>query len=138
LSFQRGADANENILYLTVFHDNKGADTNFSRCFWEFDFSNGLNGARDFVKDKLNTINSDSKIISRSVTKLEFEPLDASGNPASDLNVTPVAIRIKLSMMENEVKLKEWKEMSDSTEKNNFKAQNEYTFYRTVWLGKRN
>ena len=138
LSFQRGADANENILYLTVFHDNKGADTDFPRCFWEFDF-NGIDDARTFVKEKLNTVGSDSKIISRSVTELEFEPLDASGNPASDLTVTPVAIRIKLSMMENETKWKEWKDMAeDSDAKKNFKTQNEYTFYRTVWLGKRN
>jgi hypothetical protein len=69
---------------------------------------------------------------------LEFEPLDASGNPG-DLNVTPVAIRIKLSMMENETKLKEWKDMAENSDaKKNFKTQNEYTFYRTVWLGKRN
>lgn len=141
LSFQRGADANENILYLTVFHDNKGANTDFPRCFWEFDF-NGIDDARTFVKEKLNTVGSDSKIISRSVTELEFEPLDASGNPASE-TVTPVAVRIKLSLMENEAKWTEWKDMPESTEnekklKKEFKNQNQYTFYRTVWLGKRN
>ena len=148
LSFQRGADANENILYLTVFHDDDGKNTEFSKYFWEFEDTTSdsipemVKKARDSVITKLDEMisssNNNHKIISRSVTELEFEPLDASGNPAS-LTVTPVAIRIKLSMMENETKLKEWKDMAeDSDAKKNFKTQNEYTFYRTVWLGKRN
>ena len=99
--------------------------------------------ARDFVKKKLNTVNADSKIILRSVTELEFEPLDASGNSVSNLTVTPVAVRIKLSLMENEAKLTEWKAMPETDDrekelKKEFKTQNQYTFYRTVWLGKRN
>ena len=142
LSFQRAGS--DKALYLTVFHDNKGADPDFSRCFWEFDLDGGMvDKARDFVKGKLNTVNADSKIILRSVTELEFEPLDASGNSVSNLTVTPVAVRIKLSLMENEAKLTEWNAMPESTEdekklKKEFKNQNQYTFYRTVWLGKRN
>ena len=138
LSFQRGSNAGE--LLLKVFHDK---DPDFSDYFWEFAVDD-LAAARTGIKTKLDGSDQDHiKTVSRAVTELEFEPLDASGHLMSDLTLTPVAIRIKLSMMENETKLKEWNGMPKSTDeekklRKEFKDQNSYTFYRTVWLGKRN
>lgn len=131
LSFQRGSNAGE--LLLKVFHDK---DPDFSDYFWEFAVDD-LTAARTGIKTKLD--GSDHiKTVSRAVTELEFEPLDASGNLGAS-TLTPVAIRIKLSMLENETKLKEWDKLKDDeAARKKFEDQNSYTFYRTVWLGKRN
>ena len=152
LSFQRtqqaGENLGDNILVLTVFND---LDPDFSRYFWEFNMEDGKNdltSVRGNLKGKLNisslpssgTPPANAKILLRNVTGLEFTPIHEDGNQA-DLTKTPFAIKIKLSLMESEAKLREWRDMPDNPDdpnaKKDFKAQNEYTFYRTVWLGKR-
>ena len=68
---------------------------------------------------------------------MEFTPIKEDGQTAGDLTKTPFAIKIKLTLMESEAQLREWAKITDSTSKSDFQKEHEYTFERTVWLGKR-
>ena len=146
LSFQRISQSGEslnNILALKIYSD---SDADFSGGFWEFNLPSGNNdrdNATTFIRGKLDGFSLPAsgtsrnvKILLRNVTGIEFTPINEDGSTAS-LTTTPVAVKIKLTVMETEAKLREWNAMPNGDAKNNFRQENEYTFYRTVWLGKR-
>ena len=154
LSFQRTEQVREqnepnlgdNILVLKVFND---SDKDFPGYFYEFNV--GKDNSSETVRGKLKTkltvdslpkssTPSDVKILLRNVTGLEFTPIKedgSEGNMSEDLTKTPLAIKIKLTLMESEARLREWAKITDSTLKSDFQKEHEYTFERTVWLGKR-
>ena len=153
LSFQRTKqerDSNEpnlgdNILVLKVFND---SDKDFPGYFYEFNVNPGGDNSIETVRGKLKTkltvgslpkssTLSNVKILLRNVTGLEFTPIKEDGQTAGDLTKTPFAIKIKLTLMESEAQLREWAKITDSTSKSDFQKEHEYTFERTVWLGKR-
>ena len=155
LSFQRGtktdSDSSKNetkCLFLKVFCD---LDKDFSGCFYEYNLPEGANdpaGAREFIRKTLDGfslpdsgVSRNVQILSRCITALEFTPMKIDGTTEL-YTKTPAAIKIKLSLMENEAKWNEWHSMPENNNnekelKKTFREQNEYTFYRTVWLGRR-
>ena len=144
LSFQRTKqedDLGDNILVLTVFND---SDKDFPGYFYEFNVGNDNSPpkVREKLRDKLKVGSWDSgtpsnvKILLRNVTGLEFTPIKEDGSQG-ELTTTPFAIRIKLTLMESEAQLREWAKITDANLKSDFQKEHEYTFERTVWLGKR-
>lgn len=148
LSFSRDtpdpapADVTNNVLYLKVYSDQ---EKDFSDCFYEWAGSvSDKDSALGVIKSAMKGFSrkSDSKKckpVLRNVTGLKFVPLKIDGTEltaAADLKKTPAAIRIELSIMENEDAVRKYQSLS-GTAQTEFKEQNEYTFRRTVWLGKR-
>ena len=145
LSFQRTKqedNLDDNILVLTVFND---LDKDFPGYFYEFNVGddNSPDAVRGKLKNKLKVGSwpgsgtpQNTKILLRNVTGLEFTPIKEDGSQG-ELTKTPFAIKIKLTLMESEARLREWSKITDSNLKNDFQKEHEYTFERTVWLGKR-
>lgn len=164
LSFQRKTDTDpntavagvtRNVLELLVFSDSSNSELHFDLCFSPFNHhedldTNGngvvtLDEVRNYLTDKIfneaTPLTLDErKIILRNVTGLKFTPVDYKGKKSTDsewYNYLPAGIEIELSLMENEQIIKEYQALTDSTKREEFRAQNEYTFRRTVWLGDR-
>ena len=136
-----------NALYLKVFSDE---ERDFSSCFYEWSGSvHDKASALTLIKNAMRGFSrkGDSKKckpILRNVTGLKITPLEFEQNApyklkeavASNWNRTPVAILLELSLMENENVIKTYQSLSNQ-EKEDFRKQHEYTFRRTVWIGKR-
>ena len=128
-----------NTLYLKVFSDE---EETFSDCFYEWAGSiTSKNAALTEIKTKMRGFSrkADSKKckpILRNVTGLKFTPLKHDLTDGA-LTTPPAAIRIELSLMENEQRIREYQALLTPEKQKEFKEQHEYTFRRTVWLGRR-
>ena len=147
LGLKRGGGANDNILQLRIFSDQDTAQ-NFALCFPPFGIGDcSAAAASTHVADTLagfsDTDTDHTKVILRNVTGFKITPLNPDMTrkytATADYNaIFPAGVELELSLMQNEEAVQRWKNIADTDAKAEFRAENEYTFRRTVMFGERN
>lgn len=148
-------NAEQEQLRVAVFCDAHTTTPDFSSFFPPYgispvtDFTEAINHLPDRLNDLIENTEY-SSAIADNVTSFRIIPykLNSSNEMEKDEGETvsgssekwvkkiPFLIELKLSLLTPEDFLR-WKTITNTTDKDNFRKQNEYTFSRTVYLGNR-
>lgn len=140
-------NAEQEQLRVAVFCDTTPGTPDFSSFFPPYGVSpvTDFTQATNHLPSRLNGLLTNaqfSSVIADNVTAFRIIPykLDTNNDivrdTSSPVEKMPFLVELKLSLLTPEDFLR-WKAITNTTEKDDFREQNEYTFSRTVYLGNR-
>lgn len=155
MTFQRNhitaANSETNVeqeqLCVAVFCDTTTGTPDFSSFFPPYGVSpvTDFTQATNLLPSRLDGLLADpqfSSVIADNVTSFKIIPYKLDTNDkivrdsSSPIKKMPFLIELKLSLLSPE-DFSRWLTITNTTEKDNFREENEYTFSRTVYLGNR-